>query len=383
VRQNVDGIKTVGDPASKVSDEMRILGRLMFPFYERHDPLSRRCAMANKVRFIVMIIIGIVAFGSAHPDVLQAQAKKVTWQLPTTEASHDDWTVKAIDEYAAAVGKRTQDNFKIVVSLGGELGINREELPRALASGRIQSASLPAGHVAGTFPFLNVFGLPFLISSLDEGLKVGKAVKPITEREFKKVGIYPVAFFVMTPVGLWSRVEIKDLTTLGNLKVRAWDESTSDIVKALGGVPIIMPVTEVYTALQRGVIDAVLTGAPAMLNVSGQELCKFGYLVNLAPACVNIAHSIKAFEALPKEYQTVYLEEAKKFEEHMVKIQPVENNKSLDRMKQAGVKLITPTSQDMGKVKDKVKFLWQRWADRNGPVAAEAMKAATESLGMK
>lgn len=331
----------------------------------------------------VAVVVMFCFFMAASVGAAEQKLPKVTWQLPTTEASHEDWTVKAIDGFAERVAKRTQDNFKIVVTLGGELGIKREELPRALASGRIHAASLPAGHVAGTFPFLNVYGLPFLISSLDEGLKVGNAVKSITEREFKKVGIAPVAFFVMTPVGLWSRAEIKDLSAMGNLKVRAWDESTSDIVKALGGVPIIMPVTEVYTALQRGVIQAVLTGAPAMLNVSAQELCKFGYLVNLAPACVNIAYNIKAFEALPKEYQNIFLEESKKFEQHMVEIQPVENNRSLDKMKQAGVALITPKTEEMAKVKQKVKPLWQKWADKNGPIAAEAMNAATAALGIK
>jgi len=329
----------------------------------------------------VMVIFVLFMVGSG--EAADPRLPKITWQLPTTEASHEDWTVKAIDGFAEAVAKRTGDNFKIVVTLGGELGIKREELPRALASGRIQAASLPAGHVAGTFPFLNVYGLPFLISSLEDGLKVGGAVQPITEREFKKLGIAPIAFFVMTPVGLWSRTEIKDLSAMNNLKVRAWDESTSDIVKALGGIPVIMPVTEVYTALQRGVIQAVLTGAPAMLNVSAQELCKFGYLVNLAPACVYLAYNIKAFETLPKEYQNILLEEAKKFEKHMVEIQPIEDNRSLEKMRKAGVTLITPKPDEMSRVKEKVKPLWQKWADKNGPIAAEAMKAATAALGMK
>jgi len=205
-------------------------------------------------------------------------------------------------------------------------------------------------------------------------------VQPITEREFKKLGIAPFAFFVMTPVGLWSRTEIKDLSELNGLKVRAWDESTSDIVKALGGIPVIMPVTEVYVALQRGVIQAVLTGAPAMLNVSAQELCKFGYLVNLAPACVYLAYNIKAFEALPKEYQSILLEEGKKFEKKMVELQPIEDNRSLEKMRKAGVMLITPKADQMSRIKEKVKHLWQRWVDRTGPIAAEVMDAAIAAL---
>ena len=239
------------------------------------------------------------------------------------------------------------------------------------------------GHIAGTFPFLNVYGLPFLFTSLEEGLKVHKAVQPIVAREFKKKGFSPVAFYIMTPVALWSKVEIKDLTKLDGLKVRCWDEVTAIIVKTLGGVPIIMPVTEAYTALQRGVIQAVLTGAPAMLHISGHEIVKYGYLVNLAPACIYMSYNDKAFAKLSPEYQAVFTDEAAKMEQAFIKAQPIEDNRSLEQMTAAGVKLVKPSAGQAAALKKAVRPLWEKWMKDNGPIAAEAGKAAMQAVGIE
>lgn len=312
-------------------------------------------------------------------------ADTVRWQIDsgTAYSTREDWCVVQLDKFTAAVAKRSNDAFKPIVSIAGELGTKSDEVPKTLAAGRIQGGVMATGHIAGSFPFLNVYGLPFLFSSLEEGQKVHQAIKPIADREFRKMGFAPAAFYIMTPVGLWSKVEIPDLTKLNNLKVRCWDEVTSNIVKNLGGVPIIMPVTEAYTALQRGVIDAVLTGAPAMLQISGQEVCKFGYLINLAPACIYLCYNTAAFDKLSKEFQEIFMSEAASMEKAFLQAQPIENSRSIDQMKAAGVKLTTPGPEQMAALKTAVRPIWQNWIEKNGPIAAEAAKAAMDAVGAK
>ena len=332
-----------------------------------------------KTLVIVPALVMILAVSPA------LAAKKVRWQIDsgTAYSSRDDWCVVLLDEFAKNVADRTDGNFKITVSIGGELGIKSGEVPNALSAGRIQGGVMATGHIAGSFPLLNVYGLPFLFSNLEEGLKVHNAVEPIVNREFRKKGFAPAAFYIMTPVGLWSKVEIPDLNNLDNLKVRCWDEVTANIVKTLGGVPIIMPVTEAYTALQRGVIKAVLTGAPAMLHISGHEICKYGYLINMAPACIYLAYNLKAFDKLPVEYQKIFQEEADKMAAKFVKAEPKEDNRSLDQMKSADVKLITPDKQQTDALKKSVKPLWEKWMNETGPLAQEAGGAAMNALGIK
>ena len=329
---------------------------------------------------VLILALGVIL--AASPALA---AQKVRWQIDsgTAYSSRDDWCVVLLDEFAKNVSDRTDGNFKITISIGGELGIKSGEVPNALAAGRIQGGVMATGHIAGTFPLLNVYGLPFLFSNLEEGLKVHNAVVPIVDREFRKKDFAAAAFYIMTPVGLWSKVEIPDLNNLNNLKVRCWDEVTANIIKTLGGVPIIMPVTEAYTALQRGVIQAVLTGAPAMLHISGHEICKYGYLVNLAPACVYLTYNLKAFNKLSADYQNIFLEEAAKMAGKFVEAQPKEDNRSLDQMKEAGVKLIKPSDEQMAALKKSVRPLWENWMKDTGPLAEEAGKASMNALGLK
>jgi TRAP-type C4-dicarboxylate transport system substrate-binding protein len=328
------------------------------------------------------LILALAAVLAASPALA---AKTIRWQIDsgTAYSSRDDWCVVLLDEFADKVAQRTDGKFKITISIGGELGIKSGELPNAVSAGRIQGAVMATGHIAGSFPFLNVYGLPFLFSNLEEGLKVHNAVEPIADREFRKKGFAPAAFYIMTPVGLWSKVDIPDLNNLDNLKVRCWDETTANIVKTLGGVPIIMPVTEAYTALQRGVIQAVLTGAPAMLHISGHEICKYGYLINLAPACVYLTYNLKAFDQLPEEYQDIFLEEAAVMAGKFVQAQPKEDNRSLDQMREAGVELIKPSDEQMAELKKSVRPLWKTWMEETGPLAQEAGQAAMAAVGVE
>ena len=338
--------------------------------------------MAKKLQIVIITLVLFVVFMWAEAP---ARADVIRWQIDsgTAYSSRDDWCVVQLDKFAKAVAERTNGKFRITISIGGELGIKSDEVPRALAAGRIQGGVMATGHIAGSFPFLNVYGLPFLFTSLEEGQIVHQAVRPIAEREFTKMGFAPAAFYIMTPVALWSRVEIKDLTKMDNLKIRCWDEVTSNIVKSLGGIPIIMPVTEAYTALQRGVIQGVLTGAPAMLHISGQELCKFGYLINLAPACIYLCYNTKAFEKIPQDYQSIFLEEAAKMEKAFLEAQPIEDMRSLKQMKDAGVNLIEPEAEQMVALKQAVRPMWDDWMEKHGPVASEAAKAAMQALGIK
>ena len=53
---------------------------------------------------------------------------------------------------------------------------------------------------------------------------------------------------------------VKSIKDLKGLKIRMTGGPPTDMVKALGAVPLLMPMTDVYISLQKGVIDGM--GAP-------------------------------------------------------------------------------------------------------------------------
>ena len=311
---------------------------------------------------------------------------EVSWLLGTVEPSRTDWSVAGLVELGDRVAERTNGKFTIDVPVSDELGVERTALPALLSQGAIEMAFFPGGAVAGDFPHLNVLGLPFLIGSqqgpLVDAHKVEKAIEHITVREFKKRGIAPYTFYPLTPVQLITEERIEDHSDLKGMKVRAWSEAIAAIVTALKGEPVIMSVTETYVAMERGVVDGVLTGVPAMLSMSLYEPGNYCSLINLAPGCIYIAYNIEAFEALPDEYKEILRDEERIVREHYKEAQPKEDEKSLKELEAKGVELIEVSPEESERIVAQVSPLWEEWAAESA-LNRETLDAALRGLGLK
>ena len=347
------------------------------------------------VVMVLLLLVSLLAAACAKPAPVPAPAPaptpapapqpslpEVYWTYVTSEATRQEWNVAITAVLTDNVRARTNGKFNIVLYLAAEMGISREALPKAVSTRAIDMGWHAHGHIAGIYPHLNVYSLPFLVGQdvIADGKKIESAIHKITEREFSKQGVSQGAFFAQTPVQLISKKPIEDLSDLKGLKVRAWDENTSAIVKSLKGEPVVMPVTETYPAVQRGVIDAVLTGVPAMFTQSLQEQAKKLYIINLAPAFVYILYNNDSYKALPKEYQDILLDEFKLLEKRAVEAQPAADKKSVDQMVAAGVELITPPADQMQRVRTQVKPIWETWA-AGGPLNKEAYDATMKAFG--
>ena len=322
--------------------------------------------MNRRTTHIVIAVFCMVAFATTG---WAQSTKEVKWILNTEEPSHDAWAVKVLDEMAARVAQRTEGKFTIRVTVAGELGVKREDIPLILASGKIQMAFLAHGHIAGTVPHLSIYSLPFLIGSFEgiteDAKTVEKAIHAMTAKDLNKLGIGIAFGYPSVPTEIICKQPIEDMSDLKNVKVRAWDQSTSDIISALNGIPVVMSISETYTALQRGVVDAVMTGVgTGMIPMSLQEVAKNLHIVSLAPAYIYIGYNIKDFNKLPADYQKILREEWANAQKAAEKYQAGAVGESLDTMRKAGVKIIKPPADQMEAMKIKVKPLWQKWAEK-------------------
>ena len=332
----------------------------------------------------VLALCTLIMIINVNPSSAQ-DLPRLRWILGTAEPSHQDWSIKPLDVMAENIAKRTGDKFTMKVTIGGELGINREEIPMALQTGKIQMAYLPGGHITGSIPHLGIFGLPFMIGSVKginpDAMAMYEATEAMTVREFKKLNIAPSVFFISTPAELISKKKIDDMGDLKGLKVRTWDEATSSIVKSLNGVPVVMAATETYLALQRGVVDAVITGAPAMLTMSLNEQAPYLYMVNLAPPCIFIATSMKIYDDLPKDYKNILQDEFKILRNTLFEAQKSALDDALSGLRAKKTEIIEIKPDVMERVKAKVKPLWGEWA-KKGPTNQEAYDAVAKALNL-
>jgi len=105
-------------------------------------------------------------------------------------------------------------------------------------------------------------------------------------------------------MGGWFRRPIKSLNDLKGLKMRI-PGLGGEVMAALGVKPTNIPAGELYTALERGVIDATEWVGPALdLKMGFYKVAKYYYSGWHEPGTnLELTFNKKKFERLPKEFQ--------------------------------------------------------------------------------
>jgi TRAP-type C4-dicarboxylate transport system substrate-binding protein len=97
--------------------------------------------------------------------------------------------------------------------------------------------------------------------------------KGLIADEYKDVKVLAL---VVTPGSLFSsKKPITKLEDVKGLKVRAANKIVADVITALGGAPISVPVPETYQALQTGVVTAVVAGWVVVNNFKLYEVVNY------------------------------------------------------------------------------------------------------------
>jgi TRAP-type C4-dicarboxylate transport system substrate-binding protein len=285
---------------------------------------------------------------------------------------------------AERIAERTDGKFNIRVVMAKELGIDRDEFSQALAEGTIEMAMLYNSVMGGIFPFLGVFNLPYLTTDQRSCFLVEEAIRAMFFDALKDSGylvIPPDSFHCWPPQDILSREPIPNLADLSGLKVRVWRDLDGELIRALGGEAVYMPVAEVYVAMQRGVMDALNTGPQSMVANSMWEIGKHYYAVRLEPGgCWNSVNE-EEWASLPNEYKMVLIEE------NATTIQTLQNQyDGLSGEKKAvlaehGVIINEPSQAEIDAWRNVAFTIWDKWA-KEDPQNQVALDLAKKALGL-
>ena len=165
------------------------------------------------------------------------------------------------------------------------------------------------GNTPGRFPKIEVFELPFV--SDKRALVNCLAVQEFAETELRE------EFRDVQPLCVWGHGEglihaKKQVTTmedLQGLKLRFPSRLNGEALKALGAVPIGMPVPQVPEALSQGVIDGAVVPWEVVPSLRLQEMVKFHTEIPGSPtlyiATFILAMNKAKYQGLPPELRQV------------------------------------------------------------------------------
>jgi TRAP-type C4-dicarboxylate transport system substrate-binding protein len=112
------------------------------------------------------------------------------------------------------------------------------------------------------------------------------------------------------------------------------------LVKGLGGNPVVIPPTEVYTALERNVVDGYGWPTIGIREWGWEKHTKYIVEPSFYTGPHPMVMNLKTWNGLPKKFKDVIMEAAMEAEKKIVAYYKEEIKKELSLLKQAGVQVI-------------------------------------------
>lgn len=229
-----------------------------------------------------------------------------TLQLTHSAAEgNPKWDASAM--FAELVAEGT--NGELVVDIGGnsQYGDDMEALT-LMRMGALAFSSNSQGSTSSVVPQFSVLGLPFLFDSLPSAWRVmdgevGDELKRLAEEQ----GLVLLALWDNGIRHVSNNVRpIESPEDLNGLKIRTPpDEMTVDIFEALGANPTPMNFSELYIALEQGVVDGQEN---PLMNVYSSKLYEVQDYISLTGhkyESTPLLMSKIAWDMLSTEYQEV------------------------------------------------------------------------------
>lgn len=165
--------------------------------------------------------------------------------------------------------------LKVRIYPGMSLNIKTVAQYDALQSGSLDMAIYPLVYATGKVPEYSITILPGTVGNLAEAAKLKKsAFRDKLQEIAEKDGVHILTWW-WTPGGFASKTrEIGGPDTVKGLSMRAADPIYEVMLKSVGASIQSMPSSEVYSAMQSGVLDSLLTSAETFVSMRLYEQAK-------------------------------------------------------------------------------------------------------------
>ena len=293
------------------------------------------------------------------------EAADFTLRLASTAApSEDDPEYAALRVFQKEAENLSKGRIAVQIYPANQLGGTRE-YTEGVSLGSIEMGN--TGYdTLGTFaPVANALTMPYLHDSLEHYAAVidSPIGQKIHEQIAKTSGIRVLGVLYRGPRQLMTKnKEVRGPKDLSGLRIRSPETAlNAETVRAMGGTPVPLSWSEVYTALATGAVDGVENPLDVLAAAKMQEVQKYLiltrhiYLGN--PLIINDAY----FQKLPEDMRKALVTAAKTASTSRIESLKTSEARSLKAMKDAGVIIVE--NPDLPSFAANARAVWAKFTD--------------------
>ncbi len=304
----------------------------------------------GKERVIKIFGLGLGVFLLLNPIALGAE-KNFLIKIGTLAPEGSSW-LKAFNAIKAEVSKKTGNTVQFKIYAGGVLG-DETDMLRKLKIGQIQGVALTSAGLSTLFREMDVLQVPFLFQNYEEVDAISKKMDPFFRKGFEDNGYILLGWSEAGFVYLMSTVPIASVADLRKHKVWIWEDSPMSraIFDEAGVKAIPLTIPDVLMGLQTGLVEVVY--APPSGAISLQWFTKIKYLTDVPLIYLAGGVIVKKdiFKQIPQPSQNFILESFQQRQDQLKTISRNENQEAVKVMVKNGVKIITPSKDQIEEYK--------------------------------
>lgn len=314
------------------------------------------------------------------PAIATAQAK-IRWRAQSMWSASET-TYKAFEDFCKRVGVATGGRLEIQpFSAGAVVGVF--ETLDAVSAGVLDAQSTAPVYWAGKDAGFSVIGdLNFAYQHpwQAEAWYYHRGGLDMLREAYARYNIYPVGVSWWGQEALVSKKPLKSAEDFKGLKVRTPQGMFAEIISKLGSSVIVVPGGEVYSALDKGVVDAADWGTESMnFRMGFFEVAKTSIRIGHSMPSQEFAVNKAKWDALPADLKAIVSGCVREWTWDQIQRIAVEDTRAMADIRSKNATAGTLPDAEIAKMRTLAQKTWEDWSKKT-PLAKKAYDSQIEWL---
>jgi len=281
-------------------------------------------------------------------------ASAATLKIATVTPEGSQW-MTAMRESAKTIGERTDGRVQIKYYGGGVMGNDAKVLGK-IRIGALQGGAFTPAALSDIYPDLNIYGMPLVFDSEEEAAYVRARLDSKLQEGLETAGFVNFGFAAGGFAIVMSNSPVKGLDDLKGKRV--WvpegDSISYASMEALSLAPVTLPLTDVLTGLQTGLIDIVAMSPIGALVLQWHTKIKYMTEIPLVYTVGFMAVDKRAFSKLSEADQQVVREVMQEIYEKFDRANLEDNREARDALLNAGIDSVPFDAEEVARLRERL-----------------------------
>ncbi len=326
----------------------------------------------TRARLAAALLLAGIAAGPAT-----AHAEPVSWKMQAaTQAGEIAFAI--MQDFTDSLGPLTGGRLQVELLPAGS-AVQYSETLEAVGAGILDGQVTAPVYFSGKNPAFALLG--DLIAAYDHSEEMFLFLRQgggdaLLRDLYAQYGVHYIGGAATGKEALVSTIPLHGVDDLDGIKIRAPEGMAQDIFDRVGAAPVNLPAAEVFTAIERGVVDAADWSTFSMNHQLGfHRIARYPVYPGIhSLPVIDVAVNAERWEALPPDIRAIVEAAVWDFSRDLTHRLELRDLADLADARAAGIEIIDWSREERSRLREIATGIWADWSTRSAE--AEAAYAA-------